>query len=419
MPDVDDNERLAGRRVVLGVCGGIAAYKSAELLRLLKKSGADVTVVMTADAARFVTPLTLSTLSGRAVVTDLFASAEEGAWTRHIELGARADLLLIAPATANTIAKLATGLCDNMLTATVLAARCPVIVCPAMDHDMFLHRATQRNLETLREFGHEIVPPAFGSLASGLEGWGRMPEPAELLKRANSVIVRSGEAHAPASSRLAGKRVLVTAGPTREAIDPVRFLSNHSTGTMGFALAAEAARRGASVTLVTGPTHLQTPQGVDRIDVVSAADMYEAVQAHKNADVVIASAAVADYTPIETRSGKIKKTDPELVLPLRRTKDILAGIGAEARERQIRIGFALETEDEIEHARRKMRDKNLHWIVVNNPKTPGSGFGTGTNQVTLLGNGGERVELPVLPKQVLAAELLDRMIESTASDASE
>ena len=412
MPDLEDSAPLQGRRVVLGVCGGIAAYKSAEIVRLLRKSGADVTVLMTPDASRFVTPLTLATLSGRDVETDLFADGTEHAWTRHVELGVASDLLVIAPATANTIAKLAAGLCDNLLTATVLAARCPVVVFPAMDHDMYLHPATEQNLERLRSFGMEVVSPAFGELASGLEGWGRLPEPVEIYQR---IVARLGGGEAEARSRLRGRTVLVTAGPTREAIDPIRFLSNHSTGTMGFALAAEAARRGANVVLVTGPTNLRTPPGVQRIDVTSADEMYAAVQPHLHADAVIAAAAVADYAPASAKTSKIKKTDPELVLSLRRTRDILAEIGAWDHEGQIRVGFALETDNELENAHAKLVSKNLHWIVANNPGRPGSGFGTSTNHVTLIGRDGVELELPLMSKQVLAGEILDRTLESVNS----
>ena len=410
MPELDGSTPLAGCRVVIGVSGGIAAYKSAELVRLLKKSGAEVTVLMTPDATRFVTPLTLATLSGRDVESDLFAGGAQGAWTRHVELGVTSDVLVIAPATANTLAKIANGLSDNLLTATVLAARCPVMLFPAMDHDMYLHPATEQNLARLRSFGYEVVPPAFGPLASGLEGWGRMPEPAEILRRILLRIGRSAASDRRASA-LAGKTVLVTAGPTREAIDPVRFISNHSTGTMGFALAAEAARRGARVILVSGPSGLPTPPGVHRIDVESADEMYAAVQPHRESDVVIAAAAVADYAPREARTSKIKKTDADLVLPLRRTKDILAEIGALDRPGQVRIGFALETDDELVNARSKLASKNLHFIVANNPNRPGSGFGTSTNHVTLIGRDGLTSELPPMPKDVLASELLDRTVE--------
>ena len=409
MPDSERSNSLDGRRIVLGVCGGIAAYKSTELVRLLRKRGADVTVVMTPDAARFVTPLTLATLSGREVESDLFAGGTHGSWTRHIQLGIESDLLVIAPATANTIAKIAAGLSDNLLTSIVLAARCRVMVFPAMDHDMYLHPATESNLERLRSFGYEVVPPAYGALASGLEGWGRLPEPEEIVDRISLVLGDSSPQHV--SSRLRGKSVLVTAGPTREPIDPVRFITNPSTGTMGFALAAEAARRGARVTLVAGPTDLPTPAGVSRVDVSTAADMHQAAQAQADADVVIAAAAVADYTPAQVHASKIKKVDPDLTLSLTRTVDIIAAIGAQDRAGQIRIGFALETDDVLENARKKLRSKNLHWVVANSPRRPGSGFGTTTNHVTLIGRDGTETELPLMDKRDLAAELLDRTVE--------
>ena len=411
MPDPEQGSALAGRRLVLGVCGGIAAYKSPELVRLLRKKGADVTVIMTRDAAHFVTPLTLATVSEHEVESDLFAGGAHGAWTRHVELGISSDLLIIAPATANTIAKVAAGLADNLLTSTILAARCPVMVFPAMDHDMYLHPSTEQNLARLRSFGYEIVPPGFGSLASGLEGWGRLPDPTEIAERVVLALTGDGS-RTGIESRLKGKSVLVTAGPTREPIDPVRFITNPSTGTMGFALAAEAARRGANVALVAGPTMLDTPPGVRRIDVVTAAEMHQAVQKEIDADVVIAAAAVADYTPGQVQGSKIKKTNPDLTLSLTRTVDILAEIGALDRADQIRIGFALETDDELENARRKLEAKNLHWIVANSPMRPGSGFGPSTNHVTLLGRNGSEVELPLMSKEKLAGELLDRTVET-------
>ena len=410
MPDLDVNSPLRGCRIVLGICGGIAAYKSAEFVRLLRKDGADVHVLMTPDASRFVAPLTLATLSGHEVADDLFSGRSDRSWTQHIDLGISSDLIVIAPATATTLARLANGFADNLLTATVLAARAHVLVVPAMDHDMFVHPATQENLDRLRSFGYHVMPPGFGALASGLEGWGRMPEPEEIRDRVRLALGR-GASHESAPSALKDKSVLVTAGPTREAIDPVRFISNHSTGTMGFALAAQAARRGARVTLVAGPSALETPQGVQRVDVVSAAEMHQAVQAHLEADVVIAAAAVADYAPDQRQESKIKKTDAAMQLSLRRTRDILAEIGAANRPDQLRIGFALETDDELQNARRKLREKNLHWIVANNPKRTGSGFGTTTNHVTLVGPDDEEISLPTMQKSELASVLLDLTAE--------
>ena len=415
MLPLEGSASLAGRKVTLGVCGGIAAYKAAELVRQLKKSGLDVTVIMTDDAARFVSPLTLSTLAGREVVTDLFAGEGGEHWTRHVTLGVESDLIVLAPATANSIAKIAGGLSDNMLTATVLAARCPVLVCPSMDHDMFLHPATERNLDVIRSFGYTVMQPEHGELASGLVGWGRMPEPDRIVQRIGLLL--AGHAPAGASSAdsyLRGRSVLVTAGPTREAFDPVRVLTNRSTGKMGFELAAECARRGGHVVLVAGPTFLPTPPGVQRVDVQSADEMYAAVQPHRDVDVVIAAAAVADYAPAEVSDRKIKKSHGELVLHLRRTRDVLADLGENAREDQVRIGFALETHDELSNARAKMEEKNLRWIVVNNPSVAGAGFGTETNMVTLLGRGGSEERLPVMPKDVLASRLLDLTVETLA-----
>ena len=319
-------QELTGKKVLLGVSGSIAAYKAAELVRLFKKAGAEVQVLMTRGAARFIPPLTLGTLSERDVLTEIFPEHAEGSWTQHVTLGLWADLFVIAPATAQTLAKLAYGFSDAMLTATALSARCPLLVCPAMDHDMYGHPATQANLGRLRQFGYEVMEPGYGSLASGLTGYGRMPEPEAIVRRVVEKLGAAGSGERQKDT-LAGQRVLVTAGPTREAIDPVRFLSNPSTGTMGFALAAAARERGADVTLVSGPTALATPPGVRRIDVMTAEEMHRAVQTHPAADLVFAAAAVSDYAPVQTSEEKIKKDEGELVLRLRRTPDVLAALG--------------------------------------------------------------------------------------------
>jgi len=398
---------LKNRKLLLGVTGGIAAYKAAELVRLFKKADAEVQVLMTPDAARFITPLTLGTLSERAVLTEIFPDNEDGSWTKHVELGLWADLFVVAPATAQTLAKLAHGFSDSMLTATALAARCPMLVCPAMDHDMYLHPATQANLDRLRSFGYEVMPPGFGALASGLTGHGRMPEPSEIFARVHEKLAD----RATAETSFSGQKVLVTAGPTREALDPVRFLTNHATGTMGFALAEAAARRGADVTLVSGPTSLPTPPGVTRVDVVSANDMHRAAQAHKDADFVIAAAAVADFTPETTSTSKIKKSGDAMTLHLRATPDILAVLGREKRPGQVLVGFALETDDGPANARRKLEKKNLDWIVLNNPTEEGAGFGPGTNRVTLIHRSEEAEQLPLMPKRDVAEALLDRITE--------
>jgi phosphopantothenoylcysteine decarboxylase/phosphopantothenate--cysteine ligase len=408
---------LSGRHVVLGVTGSIAAYKSAPLVRLLKKAGAEVQVLMTPGAERFVSPLTLGTLSEKEVLTEIFPENEDGSWTKHVTLGQWADLFVVAPATAQTIAKLAHGFCDSMLTATALSARCPLLVCPAMDRDMYHHAATQDNLERLREIGYAVMPAEHGELASGLVGKGRMPEPEAILERGAEMM---GDEHKPAADRasdsdtspLTDTEVLVTAGPTREPLDPVRVLTNPSTGTMGYALAEAAAQRGASVTLVTGPTTLSPPSGVEGIQVQTAEEMNEAVQARREtADYVFMAAAVADYTPADPSSTKRKKEDKDedLALHLRRTPDILKMLGAHKRPDQVLIGFALETDDALENARHKLEEKNLDWIAVNNPTEEGAGFGP-TNRVTLLRRNGPAEELPLMPKADLAEALLDRVL---------
>ena len=404
---------LVGKKVVLGVTGSIAAYKAAELARQLVKAGAEVQPVMTAAAARFIPPLTLATLAQRAVYTEIFPEAGADAWTKHVELGLWADGVVVAPATAQTLAKLAGGFCDSMLTAVVLSARCPVMVAPAMDHDMWGHPATQRNVARLRADGVEVVPPGHGELASGLVGDGRLPEPEDMVRHIDGWLAgRAGDDRqrdAPPQS-LAGKHVLVTAGPTREALDPVRHLSNGSTGTMGFEIARAAARRGARVTLVAGPVALDTPPGVRRVDVVSADDMAEAALAHADADVVIAAAAVSDYAPAETSERKLKKGDADLTLRLRRTPDVLAALGERKRDGQVLVGFALETHDGEAHARAKLEAKRLDWIALNSAAEPGAGFGPGTNRVTLLAADGRRAEIPQAPKADVAEALLDRVI---------
>ena len=414
---------LSGRHVVLGVTGSIAAYKSALLIRLLKKAGAEVQVLMTPDAERFIPPLTLGTLSKKEVLTEIFPENEDGSWTKHVTLGQWADLFVVAPATAQTIAKLAHGFCDSMLTATALSARCPLLVCPAMDRDMYQHATTQDNLERLREIGYAVMPAEHGELASGLVGKGRMPEPEAICERVAEMMSSESESITDrtsdsAASPLAGTEVLVTAGPTREPLDPVRVLTNPSTGTMGYALAEAAARRGASVTLVSGPTSLNPPSGVEVIDVQTAEEMNEAVQARREtADYVFMAAAVADYTPTAPSPSKRKKTDEDLVLHLRRTPDILKTLGVHKRPDQVLVGFALETDDALENARRKLEEKNLDWIAVNNLQDEGAGFGP-TNQVTLLRRDGASKELPLMPKADVAEALLDRVLAAHQDEAS-
>ena len=391
---------LEGRHILLGITGSIAAYKSALLCRLLKTAGADVRVVMTPLAKQFITPLTMATLSKNPILVEFF-NPENGAWNSHVSLGEWADCYLIAPATANTLAKMATGIADNLLLTTYLSARCPVVVAPAMDLDMYAHAATQQNLRTLAERGVRIVEPAEGELASGLTGKGRMAEP-------DAITAFVGELLTEKKKTLCGKRLIVTAGATIEAIDPVRFISNHSSGKMGYAIAGELAARGAAVTLVSGRTALATPPGVERVDVLSADEMYDAaVRAFDEADGAVMCAAVADYTPAEVSETKIKKGDGELFIRLRRTRDIAAELGARKGGRLL-VGFALETHDEEAHAESKLERKKFDFIVLNSLRDAGAGFRGDTNKVTFIDRAGHE-ELPLLSKREVAARIADRI----------
>ena len=391
---------LAGRRILIGITGSIAAYKAAMLCRLLKTAGAEVRVVMTPLAKQFITPLTMATLSKNPILVEFF-NPENGAWNSHVSLGEWADCYLIAPATANTLAKMATGVADNLLLTTYLSARCPVVVAPAMDLDMYAHPATQQNLRTLAGRRVRIVEPAEGELASGLTGKGRMAEPAEIAGFVADLLDEK-------KKTLAGKRLIVTAGATIEAIDPVRFISNHSSGKMGYAIAGELAARGASVTLVSGRTALPVPPGVDRVDVLSADDMYEAtVKAFDEADGAVMCAAVADYTPETVSDTKLKKGDGELFIRLRRTRDIAAELGKRKGNRLL-VGFALETNDEEAHAQSKLEKKNFDFIVLNSLRDAGAGFRGDTNKVTLIDRSG-REELPLMSKREVAARIADRI----------
>ncbi|MCU0441603.1 MAG: bifunctional phosphopantothenoylcysteine decarboxylase/phosphopantothenate--cysteine ligase CoaBC [Bacteroidia bacterium] len=393
---------LKGKKILLGVSGSIAAYKSAALVRLLVKSGASVKVLMTHDAHEFVTPLTLATLSKNPVLTQ-FKSSESGEWNNHVELALWADYMLMAPATANTIAKMANGLCDNLLLATYLSARCEVFVAPAMDLDMYAHPATQHNLTQLKEHGVILLPVAEGELASGLTGKGRMIEPEEIVERLSQ--------HTLSQSTLKGKKVLVTAGPTYENIDPVRFIGNHSSGKMGFAIAETFARMGAQVTLVTGPTELQTEhEGIKRIDVTSAQEMFDkTVQVFEKCHIAVMSAAVADYTPEKVAVSKIKKSGDELVLKLKKTKDILSYLGSRKKAKQLLVGFALETDHEEENAMKKLHAKNLDFIVLNSLKTKGAGFKHPTNQITILHRNGQKTAYPLKSKYEVAADIVNQL----------
>ena len=398
--DATTRRPLDGRRILLGITGSIAAYKAAVLCRLLKTAGADVRVVMTPLAKQFITPLTMATLSKNPILVEFF-DPENGAWNSHVALGEWADCYLIAPATANTLAKMATGVADNLLLTTYLSARCPVVVAPAMDLDMYAHEATQQNLRTLAARGVRIVEPEEGELASGLQGKGRMAEPDRIAAFVGGLLDEK-------KKTLAGKRLIVTAGATIEAIDPVRFISNHSSGKMGYAIAGELAARGAAVTLVTGRTSLPTPAGVERVDVLSAAEMYEAaVGAFDASDGAVMCAAVADYTPAHVSDTKIKKGDGGLTIELRRTRDIAAELGARKGGRVL-VGFALETDDEEAYAEAKLTKKNFDFIVLNSLRDPGAGFRGDTNKVTLIDRAG-REELPLMSKREVAARIADKL----------
>lgn len=394
-------EPILHRRVLLGVTGSIAAYKTAWLVRDLVKAGAEVQVVMTPAAHDFVTPLTLATLSKRPVLTDLFLRNGSGSWNDHVSLGRWADVLVVAPASAHTLAKMAQGLCDNLLLATWLSATCPVYVAPAMDLEMFADPATAHNLDLLRQRGVHTIGPESGELASGLQGAGRMTEPMDIVHRLATDLMEG--------SPLAGKRILVTAGPTREAIDPVRYIGNRSSGRMGFAIAEEAAARGARVELVTGPVELTTDRpGIVRTDVESAADMAQACKERApEADIVIMSAAVADHRPAAPAGSKIKKDEGHLELVLERTEDILAWIGKRRRPGQVIAGFALETEEGLESARGKLERKGLDLVVLNSLQDEGAGFGHATNKVTLVTRDKDPERLPLLPKAEVARRILD------------
>lgn len=396
---------LQGKKILLGVTGSIAAYKTAILTRLLVKGGAEVRVIMTRAAADFITPLTLSTLSKNPVLTE-FQKSETGEWNNHVELGLWADALVVAPASANTLAKMATGQCDNLLMATYLSARCPVFFAPAMDLDMLRHPATTENISLLKKRGNQVIDPAYGELASGLVGNGRMAEPEE--------IVHYLEHFFQDKKKLSGKRALVTAGPTYEAIDPVRFIGNHSTGKMGFAIANTLASEGAIVDLVTGPTHESTQTaGVTTHRVTSAEEMYQqCLHFFGKADITVLSAAVADFRPLNRADQKIKKGEGNLTIELTKTTDIAASLGREKKKGQVIIGFALETENEKSNAEKKLNNKNFDLIVLNSLNNPGAGFGHDTNQVEIIGKNGSRV-YPLKSKTEVASDIVNSIIEFT------
>lgn len=401
---------LSGKNILLGVTGGIAAYKAANLTRLLVKQGANVRIVMTEAAKKFITPLTLSTLSQNPILVDFF-NPENGEWNSHVKLGIWADAMIVAPATANTIGKMANGIADNLLTTSYLSAKCPVFVAPAMDLDMYVHPSTQRNMATLKSHGNIIIDAEDGELASGLTGKGRMAEPETIV----GVVDHYFDSEKP----LAGKTIMVTAGPTYEKIDPVRFIGNYSSGKMGFALAQSAAKAGANVILVSGPTRLSTSNpNIKRIDVESAQQMHDVCVANfPNCDAAIMAAAVADYRPSTQYPQKMKKSDKSMALELEATPDIAFDLGKMKSKGQILVGFALETENGLANASEKLQKKNLDFIVLNNANEPDAGFNCDTNHVTIIKRNGEKTEYQTKDKQSVADDIISQMLQIGISDS--
>jgi phosphopantothenoylcysteine decarboxylase / phosphopantothenate---cysteine ligase len=396
---------IKGRKIVIGVTGSIAAFKTPALIRLFKKEGAEVKVMMTKAAQDFITPLTLSTLSGNPVITEPF-NHEDGTWNSHVDLGRWADLYLLAPVSANTLAKMAHGIADNFYLTAFLSAKCPVFFAPAMDLDMFKHPATQKNIEILQSFGHTLIEPAVGELASGLSGAGRMEEPENIFKLICDYF-------SVKDTRLNGKKVLVSAGPTYEAIDPVRYIGNHSSGQMGFAIAEEFASRGAEVTLVTGPVNLEVQHpGIKRINVISAEEMFEKCMNEKDtAEIIVMAAAVADFTPAVKSLTKLKKSHSALEIKLLPTRDILAELGKTKRNGQFLAGFALETDDEEKNAKKKLEEKNLDLIILNSLREAGAGFKVPTNKISILFKTGHIQHFPLKTKKEVAGDIIN-IIES-------
>jgi phosphopantothenoylcysteine decarboxylase/phosphopantothenate--cysteine ligase len=395
---------LEGKNIVLGICGSIAAYKSALLVRLLIKTGANVQVVMTPEATGFITPLTLSTLSKKPVLVE-YSKPETGEWNNHVELGLWADIFIIAPASANTLAKMAGGQSDNLLTAVYLSAKCPVYFAPAMDLDMWKHPATQQNMQKLQAYGNIMIPPGNGELASGLFGEGRMAEPEEIISFLTAEIKKK--------LPLTDQTILVTAGPTYEAIDPVRFIGNHSSGKMGFAIADQLAAMGADVILIAGPTvQVSNQQSVKRIDVTSAAEMLEAcLQYYKNSKACIMCAAVADFTPVSVSAQKIKKQDDGLNIELKKTIDILKTLGEQKSKGQVLVGFALETNNEEKNAIEKLQKKNLDFIVLNSLNDKGAGFKTDTNKITIIDHNLQKTTFALKDKDEVAKDICNKVAE--------
>ena len=392
---------LAGKKILIGITGSIAAYKIPLVTRLLIKQGAEVKVIMTTAATDFVSRLTLATLSKNPVLIDLF---EEETWANHVMLGRWADLMLIAPLSCNSLSKMASGQCDNLLMATYLSATCPVMVAPAMDEDMWQHPATKKNIEIINQQGCLQLPVGFGELASGLTGEGRMAEPEEIVESLESFFL--------GKEQLKGKKALVTAGPTYEAIDPVRFIGNHSSGKMGYAIAEELLARGAEVTLVSGPVTVVKPaNGIKIIRVNTAEEMFNACHQHDKYDIAVMAAAVADYTPKTVADKKIKKSEAEFLLNLKKTKDILGSFGEKKKDNQVLVGFALETGNEEANALKKLKDKNADLIVLNSLNDEGAGFGTDTNKATLFFKNGLKKEISLQSKKELAKDIVDSITE--------
>lgn len=392
---------MKGKKIVLGITGSIAAYKAAVLTRLLIKKGAEVQIVITPAGKEFITPITLSALTSKPVISEFF-SQRDGTWHSHVDLGLWADAMVIAPATASTIGKMAHGIADNMLVTTYLSMKAPVFVAPAMDLDMFAHPSTQHNLDILRSYGNHIIEPASGELASHLVGKGRMEEPEKIVEALENFFAKQED--------LKGKKVMITAGPTYEKIDPVRFIGNYSSGKMGYALAEVCAERGAEVTLISGPVNLNVSHpNIHRIDVESAEQMYQAAkEAYAQADAGILCAAVADFTPEQTADHKIKREKDDLVLRLKPTQDIAAALGKEKKPHQLLVGFALETNDEILHAQDKLVRKNFDFIVLNSLNDKGAGFRCDTNKITIIERQGE-TPYPLKGKKKVAEDIIDKL----------
>lgn len=396
---------LKDKKIIIGVTGSIAAYKVAPLIRLLTKEGAVVQVIMTPAAHDFITPLTLSTLSGQPVLTEPF-NPEDGDWTSHVALGLWADVMLIAPASANTLAKMAGGIADNLLLTTYLSAKCPVFFAPAMDLDMYKHPTTAGNIEKLQSYGNQLIEPTEGELASGLCGAGRMEEPENILRILKEFFTRGWD--------FPGKKILVSAGPTYENIDPVRFIGNYSSGLMGYAIASEFSGRGGDVTLVSGPVDREVPENINLVSVTSASEMHEACMQHfDDADIIVMAAAVADYTPEDPAAEKIKKSEGEMIIRLKPTPDILGEMGKKKKKGQFLVGFALETENELEHARSKLEKKNLDLIVMNSLRDDGAGFGGQTNKVSIITRKLEQFDYELKLKFDVAIDIVDKINELT------